>query len=108
MNGLVWVLVPKEGNYVRGDEIVEVRAIEAGRGGSTAVEITQIRGDDRERGAGPNSYIVWTLPNEALAALACVRLIEALSGTTPGVVLLDDDGQVRLLSFHEVGARQNA
>lgn len=108
MNGLVWVLVPKDGNYVRGDEIVEARTVEAGRGGGTAVEVTQVRGDDRERGAGPNSYTVWTLPDKALADLACVRLIEALSGTTPGVILLDDDGQVRLLSFHEVAERRNA
>jgi hypothetical protein len=108
MNGLVWVLVPKDGNYVRGDEIAEARAVDAHRGGSAAVEITQVRGDDRERGSGPNSYPVWTLPSKALADLACLRLVEALSSATPGVVLLDDDGQVRLLSFHEVAERLSA
>lgn len=108
MNGLVWVLVPKTGNYVRGDEIVEVRTIDAGRGGAVAVEITQVRGDDRERGAGPNSYPLWTLPDESVAATAAVRLMEALSGPKPGVVLIDDDNQVRLLSFAEVEGRQKS
>ncbi|WP_297547797.1 hypothetical protein [Amycolatopsis sp.] len=43
--------------------------------------------------------------NDAAAA-AAIRVMEALSGPNPGVVLIDDDNRVRLRSFAEVKGRQ--
>lgn len=101
MTSRVWVL-SREGNYIRGSEIIEVKAHvsrmfsygkEIKRG---TVKATQARHPDPDAGTTPRQVDLWKFQTPAAAETAVQALLAALSTDPCAVVSLDEGGDVQV------------